>query len=164
MVLKDLISENLILLDMPESEYREALNSLAQPLLEAGFVKEGYLKALLEREEQYPTGLKLDGELNVSIPHADAEWAIKPVIAVGVARDTVRFRSMEEPDKTVDVKLIFVLAMPWPERQVALLRDLMTVVQDRANLCALASAKRPEDVVEVFRKNGQIEEANPSRR
>lgn len=43
-------------------------------LLKRNKVNDSYLKALFEREEQFPTGLKLSGDHNVALPHVDAKY------------------------------------------------------------------------------------------
>ena len=57
MELKDLIKPNLILSDLEAKTNREALRKIVEHLMKEGYVEEGYLQKLLEREKQFPTGL-----------------------------------------------------------------------------------------------------------
>lgn len=62
--------------------------------INAGFAKQGYDQALIERENQYPTGLHIP-EVEVAIPHADVEWAIKPSLTIAILDHPVTFGSMD---------------------------------------------------------------------
>jgi PTS system galactitol-specific IIA component len=65
-----------------ECDKETMLTKLAGLLVNLGYAKESYPQALIERERQYPTGLALSDNLNVAIPHADIDHAIKQVLVI----------------------------------------------------------------------------------
>ena len=69
------------------------LVALSSAAIKAGYAKLGYLEAILEREEKYPTGLHIP-QIEVAIPHADAEWANVPSLTIGLLEHPVPFKPM----------------------------------------------------------------------
>ena len=57
MNLKELICPKLILCDVDAKDFQDALRQMAGHLKKEGYVEEGYLDMLLERERKFPTGL-----------------------------------------------------------------------------------------------------------
>mgnify|MGYP000610229946 CR=1 FL=1 len=49
-------------------DWRTVLRQMAEYLLEKGYVKESYIDALIKREENYPTGIKIPLGVNVAMP------------------------------------------------------------------------------------------------
>ena len=55
MNLKELICPKLILCDVDAKDFQDALRQMAGHLKKEGYVEEGYLDMLLERERKFPT-------------------------------------------------------------------------------------------------------------
>jgi PTS system galactitol-specific IIA component len=102
----------------------ELLARLARKLLEMGYVDEGYLEALLEREKEYPTGLVVGRNLNVAIPHAGVEHVRKEALVVVKTRRKISFRKMDEPEVEVPVDAVFLLVIKEPKGYVKFLATL----------------------------------------
>ena len=83
------------------------LSHLARKLYEMSYVDERYLEALLRREQEYPTGLVVKSDFNVSIPHADVEYVKKEALVVVKTYRRVTFRKMDEPDIEIPVDVVF---------------------------------------------------------
>lgn len=144
--------DSVVVLGMRGRTCRDVLGELGNLLYRKGYAKQGYTEALLEREHQFPTGLKLRDGLNVSISHADAKWGLKPVVAVGVLERCVQFRNIENPEEEIPVRMAFVVVMPSPEKHLALLRNLVQMFQDGDTLKALLLAEKSDEVVSVLRE------------
>ena len=61
------ILDNLIVIKSNKTTREEVLKELSEAAIAAGYAKEGYYEALLEREKNYPTGLHIP-EIEVAIP------------------------------------------------------------------------------------------------
>ncbi len=109
---------------------KEALQFLSKQLLEKGIVNKDFEKAILDREQVFPTGLQFDG-YGVAIPHTDAEFVNNTKIAIMTLKDPVEFTQMATNDQLVPVKLIMMLAIPNAHSQVELLQKVVTVLQDK---------------------------------
>lgn len=144
------IDESLVLHDIQASSKEDALRQMANNMLEQGIVKNSYVEAIIERENNYATGLPTKG-VPVAIPHTDREHVIQKSISIGVLKDPVDFVIMGESDQTVPVKLIFMLAMDENHTQLSLLQKLMSVFQDEQRLLYLAGEKDKSKLIDALR-------------
>ncbi|KHO61418.1 PTS system IIA component, Gat family [Thermoanaerobacter sp. YS13] len=101
----------LIFTEEVEGNREEVLSHIAEILLEKGFVKKGYKESLLEREKYFPTGLYVDEELKVAIPHTEVNFANKNVLVVVKPLNSVHFYRMDKPDVEIEVDIIFALVI-----------------------------------------------------
>lgn len=128
---------------------RDALTFISEQLQQKNIVKKSHLKALIEREALFPTGIALDGYA-VAIPHCEAEHAISPAIYIIRPQSPVVFNRADE-DSTVEVSLIISLVVTSPEDQLNLLKALFSNLQDKEFYHFLISAEANE-VAEHFKK------------
>ena len=81
--------------DLQVSDNKEALEILGQnAMLQEGYVMEDFPVAVWQREQNFPTGLNVDG-IGVAIPHTEAHHVKKEGIALAILKETVEFGSME---------------------------------------------------------------------
>jgi len=103
--MSDLISADLIDLDLTGADRHEATAKLASRLAAAGRVTdvEGFLADVRAREEQMPTGI----EGGIGIPHARSAHVTVPSLAFGRAPEGIDFGSEDGP-----ADLVFLIAAP----------------------------------------------------
>lgn len=103
--MSDMITADLVDLDLTAETKEAATRSLAERLVSAGRVTDldGFLADVAAREEQMPTGL--DG--GIGIPHCRSEHVTEPSLAFGRSAARVDFGA---PDGPAD--LIFLIAAP----------------------------------------------------
>lgn len=115
----------LIILTREVEGDREAiLSHIAEELLEKGFVKKGFKESLLEREKKYPTGLYVNEELSVAIPHTDVDFANENVLVIVKPSNPVYFNRMDKPDEELKVDIIFLLVINNPKEYLKFLSKL----------------------------------------
>ncbi|MEW6048874.1 MAG: PTS sugar transporter subunit IIA [Bacillota bacterium] len=134
---------------MDGESWRDVLQGMAGELECRGVVSKEYVSALLQREEQFPTGLPTE-PVGVAIPHADAQFVRSPAIAVAKLRRPVLFRRMDLPSTEVAVSLVVMLAIHQAEWQVRLLEAVARVLQDPGLIGELASATSGDELRQVF--------------
>lgn len=144
------ILPELVEVNMKAQNKEEVFAELSDLLNNNGFVKESYLQAITEREKVYPTGLKTAVGA-VAIPHTDTEHVLKPGIAVGVLESPVTFGLMGSEGETVDVNVVFMLAITDPKMQVDLLGSLTQLFQDNERMTQLSEVKDKDAVVKLLR-------------
>lgn len=131
----------------------EAVTDLFELLNEKGYVKNTYLKNVLEREKIYPTGLRLPGGIDVALPHGDAEHINKMSLAVGVLEKPVKFNQMgtnPKDEDAVDAKIVFLLAVSEPKKLVPYLKKLTDDIFQKPNVIeAINNAKNESEVVSI---------------
>jgi PTS system galactitol-specific IIA component len=149
--ISELLDPRLIFCGLKAKDSEEAIRRIGQVLYERSLVRETFVEAVLEREREMPTGLPLD-EMNAAIPHADIEHVIKPALAIATLDKPVPFRVMVDPDETIGVILIFLLALNKPHDQIEMLQKVAMVLQDSALLRDLKRAKSSKEMVEILSK------------
>lgn len=145
------LSEELILTDIEAENSSTAIHKLGGLLLDKGYVKETYPKAVSEREKTFPTGLPSKG-VGVAIPHTDIEHVNKPAIAIGTLKQPVSFKMMGNPEENVDVEVVFMLAIKDPKLQLEMLQNLMAIIQKVEVLNKIKASKDPKEIVSLIQR------------
>lgn len=99
--------------------------------VERGFADEGYVEAVLDREADFPTGLRIpDESFGIAIPHADPEHVSHEAVVLGLPPEPVAFRSMDDPERTVDAEAVLLLLVEGSDRYTSFLSNLADLFQD----------------------------------
>lgn len=103
--MSDLITADLVDLDLTGADRHEAAGKLAALLAQAGRVTDvdGFLADVRAREEQMPTGI----EGGIGIPHARSAHVTAPSLAFGRSAEGVDFGADDGP-----ADLVFLIAAP----------------------------------------------------
>jgi PTS system fructose-specific IIA component len=101
----ELITPDLVDLNLESPDRHEATRSLASRLQAAGRVTdlEGFIADLAAREAQMPTGL----EGGIGIPHARSEHVTEPTLGFGRSSNGIDWGAADGP-----ARLIFLIAAP----------------------------------------------------
>jgi PTS system galactitol-specific IIA component len=146
------ISADLIVSQLKAANFQEIIESLGNRLQAFGYVKGSYVPAVIKRERIFPTGLPL-GNINVAIPHTDVEHVNKPAIAVATLAHPVVFGNMGDPGNTLEVSIVFLLAMKEPHAQVNLLQNLVETFQNPEILEFLLGATDPKEIQKILQQH-----------
>ena len=141
--------ERLVLLDIEATSDLNAIEQLAQVMVREGMAKDSFPTAIQEREKVYATGLELL-DMGIAIPHTDPEHVNEPALALGFLKNPVKFCGMGEPDKQIDVQVLFMLAIKEPHAQLKILQALLKVFQHEGKLNQLKSCKTPKEATEML--------------
>jgi len=145
------MTSDLILVSEEAVSRKELLNKLSRLLHSKGYVKSSFEEAVIQREDQYPTGLqtRITG---VAIPHADSEHVEKSALAVATLKHPVQFRAMDNPDNIIDVNIVIMMAIKKSEDQVLMLQQLMGVLQNDAALKKILNATEAEAIHDTLKE------------
>lgn len=144
--LLQLLDNDVVCLNLEAKSADDVIKNLGERLLKNGFVKESFVKAVLESEKILPTGIPLEGELNAAIPHTDTIHVLKPGVALATLKYPVIFNNMVKPEEKVNVRLVFLLSLEHPKSQVEMLKEIAGVLQKPEAVERLISAATFEDV------------------
>lgn len=145
------ISPELVLMDLQAETDQEVIGIMARHLYELGYVKESYIKAVQDREKEFYTGLDFE-EMGVALPHADSVHVEHQAIAIGILKNPVTFHAMGDPVETLPVKLVFMLAIKKPDKQLDFLSRLMESCQKEGCLSGVYNAGSKDEAVDLFKK------------
>ncbi len=144
----DKVREDLVLLGVEGETRDEVLCNIAKVLMDKGVAKGTFYEALLQRENEYPTGLPI-GEINIAIPHTYPEHINEVAITIAVPKKPVVFRNMGDKDEEILISVILCLTMRKMDDNVKLLPALMGFFADEDNLRALLACKTPAEVISL---------------
>ena len=143
----DLITSDLVDLDLAATDRHEATRSLAERLRAAGRVTDldGFLADVRAREAQMPTGI----EGGIGIPHARSAHVTEPTLGFGRSQRGVDFGAEDGP-----AHLIFLIAAPegGGAEHMTILASLARRLVHASFRDALRQAPDPETVVNLVKK------------
>ena len=122
---------------------------LYEKLLQNGKVKENFYEAVLEREREYPTGLKFE-KWEVAIPHVSPEYVLESTIAIAVLDEPVEFKRMDD-ESSVHVNVVFNIALGKDGKQIEILQDIMAIFADSEKMERIVKAESPEQVISIIK-------------
>jgi len=143
------LSPELVYLDLEKNDREMILTTMAENLYKEDIVNENFVKAILDREKAYPTGLLCE-EVGVAIPHADSEYVKRQAISIARLKEPVEFIQMGTDDQKVAVSLIFMLAIKQEKEQVHLLSSLMSIFLEKEYLKRLIECESKEELISSF--------------
>jgi galactitol PTS system EIIA component len=153
LTLRDYLVPEAVNLGMDAENADEVIRNISGKLLYAGYVRGTFTDAVLARERDIPTGLPLSGKYNAAIPHTDVHHVVKSGIGLATLIRPVVFRNMISPEETVDVRLVFVLALDQPKSQIEMLQEIARVLQEPDIVNALMHTKNLFQVHEALQMN-----------
>ena len=112
-------------------------------------MKEGFYDFIVEREENFPTGLEMD-KRNVAIPHGDPKFINEAFISVITLSKPIKMAKMDDPDTEIDVDLFFVLGLDDGGQHLEILRSVMGLFQQEAFINRIMAATSSQTVLDEF--------------
>ncbi|GGE52522.1 transcription antitermination protein BlgG [Pullulanibacillus camelliae] len=144
--LKQILDNELIYLDLNYSTKQEILTFLCHQVIQRGYVKDGYLQSVLNREKQAPTCF---GN-GVALPHGESQYIIKPFIAIAVLRGRVDWGDTVWEDKSVTIVFLTGLKIDDPAHIQSIISDLYTLFNSQEALKAISTCRTETELVELF--------------
>lgn len=148
----DFLIPSSVALHYEASDSKGVIAHLGKCLFDAGYVRETFVEAALDRESRLPTGLPLSGDINAAIPHTEVEHVLKPGLAMATLSAPVTFQNMVSPDEAVPCQLVFVMALDQPKAQVEMLQEIAGILQNPEVINSLMSARDFAEVQATFMK------------
>ena len=136
--------------DLKEYNRNGVLEYLSQYMYQKGVVKPSFFEAIISRERAFPTGLDLP-KGGVAIPHTDPEHVIHDDIVVMRLKNPVEFNHMVLPNKTVETRIIIMIAVKKQEKQTHVLSSLMELIQNEANMQTMLNEDK-EDILGLLKE------------
>ena len=113
------------------------------------YVTASFEEALIAREAEYPTGLRLP-LLTLAIPHTDVEHIKRPFVSLNRLATPLEFIQMGTDNVLLPVREILILGIKEPRKQVGLLATLLTHFHDPDFVTAYQQAHSPAEMQHVL--------------
>ncbi len=146
-MLKDLLNEELILLNIDASDWEDAIRKAAQPLVDEKKVTESYVDDII-------VGVKNNGPYivlteHVALPHARPEsGALKSAIGVATLKTPVEFGN----EANDPVKYLFTLSAKDSSQHLSALSELAGLFEDKGFFNLLDNSNNPKEIMEYINK------------
>lgn len=145
------VSKNITFFEEQNSLDKEkVLDTVSQTLYKNGYVKESYIQAIKDREKIFPTGLNTT-TFGIAIPHTDSKHVNEATIAIGVLKQPTIFQEMGAEDIEVPVRLVFMLAIKDPDKQLETLQSVISLIENEIKMNALVHSKSESDVLRILK-------------
>lgn len=148
MQLIDLLSKDLIILNLDSKNKLDAIKKLVKKSFEKGLInnEEEFLKDVLERESLGHTAL----ESSVATPHAKSKYVIKPHLIIGINKEGIDFSNGEE----VKSKLLILIAIPenMPNLHIDVLTKLANFIGEEEYVNKLVNSNNLDEVFNLITK------------
>lgn len=146
--MEELLKPELVISNFECASAREVFESAYQFLYQNGYVKEGYLEAILKREDEHPTAIPLL-DVAIAIPHVDPVYVQKSCILIYSLKNDVIFNSMLDRKET-PVSYVFFLVLENGKKHIKALSELMKAMQDSDIVNKLKADKEAQDIFKLF--------------
>lgn len=139
-------------------DQEDLFTQVYQRLLKEGLVADGFLDQVIEREENYPTGLSsqnLGADLpNLAFPHTEGIFVKKDRLVPIKLLKPVTFHSMVDPQVSLPVGFCFMLLDDKADGQAKLLSQTMTYLSQAnpSELKELFSLTDPQAIYDFLEK------------
>ena len=143
--MEEFFKKEFIILDLEAEDSSEVIAFGANLLYNRGFVKDSYCSSVIERESTAPTGLPTEGVF-VAMPHTFGEHVVKEGAVLIRLKEPVLFKSMEDGETDLPVKIVALLAFNNGQSQMNHLMELMGFFQNKDLLLAVNEAKTADEV------------------
>jgi hypothetical protein len=130
-------------------DWEEAIRFCGNELIRNAYVGQDFLNACIDREKKFPTGLPTS--IPVAIPHAASDKVFRTAVCVMKLDESIRFQRMDEPSASVDVKLIFNLAIKGNDAHLDFLQKLIGFVMDENHLTKCVNL--PIEEIPIYLEN-----------
>lgn len=137
------LSEKLVITGMDCKTNTEALKMLSDKLFNANYVKKTFFENVIKREQNFPTGIKTK-TIGIAMPHTDSEYVNKSTISIGVLKNPVIFHQMTNENETVEVNIIFLLALADAKKHLNVLQNLVEIIKDENTLNSMIQMNKKE--------------------
>lgn len=146
MKLKNILSEDLVTIDLKGSNKEEIINELLDVLVKNNKLKDKELafKDIMERENQMSTGI----QQGVAIPHAKTKSVDSLIACIGIKKDGVDFQSLDGIDSN-----IFILTLSPSDHigpHVQFLAEISRIIKTEEARKKILGVTSKKQVLSVF--------------
>lgn len=146
MKLKNILSEDLVTIDLKGSNKEEIINELLDVLVKNNKLndKELAFKDIMERENQMSTGI----QQGVAIPHAKTKAVDSLIACIGIKKDGVDFQSLDGIDSN-----IFILTLSPSDHigpHVQFLAEISRIIKTEEARKKILGVTSKKQVLSVF--------------
>lgn len=147
-----IIDPSLIFTDINLSTQTDLFRFMADVLQQKKYIEKPFLKAVIQREARFPTGMQLQ-DCGVAIPHTDPQFIKRSFIFFVRPQQPLLFHKMEDPQQTLAVSFVLLLGLDNSGNHLKILQRLMTMFQKQALIQQLLSSANNATICYLLQHN-----------
>ena len=148
--IEDILNKNLTFQDVIVHDYKEVIKLLGKALIVNGYVKKGFIRAVLNREKRFPTGLRT--HIPISVPHAGSDYTLRRGVAIAILKKPVEFYEMGNPKEKINVRIVLMPVLTANNKENAFFFELLKKCRDEKIANKLLNAKNFSEVKQILLK------------
>ena len=141
------IDEEIIVPNLKAVDSADVISQMGELVLKAGLVREGFIEAVVRREQKYPTALPT--KIPVALCHTDAEYLLGSFVGVATLAEPVQFREMGNPAKSQPVEIVFLLGIAVKGEHMDMLKSVLKLIQDETVLRTIRQAESTAEIRKI---------------
>jgi len=138
------VEDDLVFYDIQLNNKTDLFDFMADQLEKKRYVTKEFRGAIKSREEEYPTGLELEG-INVAITHTEKKYVDSQKLVVIKPKNPITFKNIENL-KPIDVNLIFGLILDSDDGHLKILKRISQMFQDKEVIKKVRQIKDKEEL------------------
>lgn len=146
----EILDTKTIFSNIRAEKAKDVISFLGKSLVRNGYVREGFVKAVLQREKKFPTGLNTP--IPIALPHVNADFTLKMGFAIATLKNKVMFNQMGKPDKQIGVRIVIIPALTPINEDNAVFYELLQKCKDTKITRKLLNCSTPEEIKESLIK------------
>ena len=149
-----MLDKKLFYFNVDVDNKEDLLERIGKDLYDSGYVKDTYIQALHEREEEFPTGLPLN--VGVAIPHTSIEHVNSNKLVFIKPKKSIVFHEMGNNDEEVNVELVIFIVIKDEHNHMKALSTIIDIIQDETILTSLVEANDKDAFEEIILNKFEI--------
>ena len=141
-------SEKLTFVQRDYNSVDELITAAGEAAVGLGYAEEGFIRDVIEREKEYPTGL--NAVMPIAIPHVGTH-CLESFMSVTTLKQPLAFEPMDGRGDSLPVQIAFVFGLVDHRDQVKVLQRLAQMFKDKDALTQLIEAGTDAEGCSIIR-------------
>jgi len=146
--IREALDSNIMFANVEGREVKDIIKLLGEALVKNSYTKNDFVKAVLQREKKFPTGLNTP--IPMALPHVGVSFTLRKGFAIATLKKPVMFNQMGEPDKKVGVRIVLMPVLTKKSEDNAVFYELLRKCRDIKIAYKLLKCNTPKEVKEIL--------------
>lgn len=133
----------------------EILEKMARSLVTDGLAKESFIKAVLEREDEHPTGIDC-GDYSIATPHTDPAHILESGFAIAICNENILFYNADKSGQELKPSIIIMMCIKSTEagnEHIEAIGRVYALAGNKDIIDILCNCLDPESISNIFNSN-----------
>lgn len=150
-----LINKNRCFIVDKKCSSSELLKKMAQSLVADRLAKESFISAVLEREDEHPTGIDC-GDYSIATPHTDPAHILESGFAIAICNGNVCFYNADKSGQELKPSIVVMMCIKSTEsgnEHIEAIGRVYAVVGNKNLIDTLCACSDQKSISDIFKSN-----------